>query len=136
MKKITGKENLDNAIFSLFFFSILFGIEVGILKDNLTSHGSIILHDTIFSLINLFWLYLAALFGYYSYKEKSLLLRISYLLGSFSFLLPDVMISYLGFKSLYLVKILILLIAISCLGKYTRETFQAYKAFIFGAIFG
>jgi hypothetical protein len=127
LDKIPSQDNLKEAIFFLVLFSLLAGIEAGHLNNNFDSHGSILLHTSIFSIINLFSLYFAACLIYYSCKEKNTLPRISYVFGAISFLLTADMISYLGYKSLYFIKILILFIAVGCLTKYMLRTFQSYN---------
>ena len=131
LKKITGKENLKDSIFFLFFFSLILGVDMGFLKDNLPSHGSIILHESIFSFNNFVWVFFASLFGYLSFKEKYLLLRISYLLGAISLILTPSVISFLGYKGIYFIKILAMLFAIVFLMKYLAQTFESYKSALF-----
>jgi hypothetical protein len=58
MKTITGKESLRDPIFILFVFSLILGVDMGFLKDNLTSSESIMLRESIISVDNLVWLFL------------------------------------------------------------------------------
>ncbi len=131
MKKITGKEDLENTVFFLFFFSLILGIDLGFLKDNLTTHGSIILRESIFSFDYLVWLFFGLLFCYFSFKEKYFLLRISYLLGAISLILTPSMISFLDYKGIYFIKILAMLFSISFLMSYLTQTLKSYKSALF-----
>jgi hypothetical protein len=130
LKQITGKENLENTIFVLFFFSLILGIDLGFLKDNLATHGSIILSKSIFTLEYFICLFIALLFCYYSFKERHFLLRASYIFGTISLILAPSVINYLGFKWIYLIKILTMFFAIIFLTKYIREILKGYKAAI------
>ncbi len=128
LKKITGKEDLENPIFFLFFFSLVLGVDMGFLKDTLTAYGSIILSESIFSFGNLVWLFFALLFCFFAFKEKYFLLRISYLLGATSLILTPSVINLLGYKWIYFIKILAMFFAIIFLMKYFKETLKGYKA--------
>jgi hypothetical protein len=131
MKTITGKESLRDPIFILFVFSLILGVDMGFLKDNLTSSESIMLRESIISFDNLVWLFFALLFGYFTFKEKQLLLRISYLLGAISFLLTASVIGFLGYKGIYLIKIVAMLFSIVFLIRYLTQTLQSYKSALF-----
>ncbi len=108
------------------------------IMKNIGEHGSIILSKpilftgNIFETINRFiWLFFLPLTILFSaIKEKDLLLKLTYLLSTIPFILTTPMINKLGFKSLYVIKIIIIFAVIMCLMKYlTNKTGQYKKVF-------
>jgi hypothetical protein len=126
--KITGKEDLRNPIFFLSFFSLMSGAGIGSLSKDLESFGSVILGEPIFSFINLVWFYFAGLFIYYSFKDKLIILKFAYFLGSISFILTESVISGIGYKSLYFVKIAIMFVVVGLTMKHLTDISGLYQS--------
>ena len=134
MNKITGKEELKTPIFFLFMFSLMLGVELGFLNNNLNSHGSIILSKPILFAENIFGtlgnfclLFLSIYFLVIAFLQKNGFLKSSYLLGAFPLLLTSPAINKIGFKSLYFLKIATLFAVIMCLLKYLFKTIRLYQ---------
>jgi hypothetical protein len=126
--KITGKEDLRNPIFFLSFFALMSGLGLGSLSKDLESFGSVILVEPIFSFINLVWFYFAGLFIYYSFKDKFIILKFAYFLGSISFILTESVISEIGYKSLYFIKIAIMVAVVGLTMKHLTDISGLYQS--------
>ena len=126
--KITGKEDLRNPIFFLFFYSFMSGVDAGGLSKNLEAHGSFILVEPIFSFINLVWFYFAGFFMYLSFKNKFKILKFAYVLGGISFILTTPVISEIGYKSLYFVKIAIMFAVVGLTMKHLTDISGLYQS--------
>ena len=134
MKKITGDEDFGTPIFILLFFSMLFVSEVREIMQNIEAHGSIILFepilftDNIFKTLTRFCYFLipAAIF-LAAIKEQNLFLKLTYFLGSVPLVLTTPIINRLGFKSLYVIKVLLMFAVIMCVMKYLINTTELYK---------
>lgn len=124
----TRKDYRGNPIFFLFFFSLFLGGELGSLSKNLESHGSIILVAPLLSFENLIWLYFSGLFVYFSFKEKSKILKLAYSLAGGSFLFTESVINKIGYKSLYAVKIVLLFAATILLLNYLLKIHKLYQS--------
>lgn len=107
MKKQNFKDGRDT-VFLLFFFSLVLGVELGGLSQNLNLYGSAILIEPLFSIMNLIWFFVGGTFIFFSVKENIWLHKIVYFLGGATFFLTDTIINVIGYKSLYGLKILIL----------------------------
>jgi|GEM_PF-1718558 len=133
--KITGNEDLGTPIFFLFVYALMLGLECGALSDNLNSFGSIILNKPIFfddSLLktsaNFFWFFIPAAILWEALKEKQVFLKCTYTLGAIPFILTASVISKLGYKILYGIKIAILFLVIMLLMKYSVKISELYKS--------
>jgi hypothetical protein len=134
LKKITGDEDFGTAIMLLFMFSMLFVWEIRDLMKNLSSHGSIIITEPILfadnsfkTLGNFLWFLIPATIVLAAIKEKHLFLKLTYFLGSVPLVLTAPIINKLGFKSLYVVKVLIMFAVTMCLIKWLGNTTELYK---------
>ena len=134
MKKITGDEDFGTPILLLFLFSMLYVSEMGELMKNLESHGSIIITEPILFADNIFktlgnfcWFLVPTAIVVAAIREKHLFLRFTYFLGSVSLFLTAPVINKLGFKSLYVVKVLLIFVVTMCLLKYLFKTTEMYK---------
>jgi len=134
LKKITGDEDFGTPIFLLFFFSMIFVLEaVGIMK-NIEACGSIMLSEPILFTGNIFetltrfcWFFIPVAILLAAIKEKDLFLKLTYSLGSIPLILTTPVINRLGFKSLYVIKVLIVFAVIMCAMKYLLNTTELYK---------
>ena len=134
MKKITGDEDFETPIILLMFFSMLFISEANGIMKNIEAHGSIILSEPILFADNLFgtlarfsWFFIPVGILLVAIKEKDLLLKLTYFLGSIPLFLTTPVIQEFGFKSLYAIKVLILFCVMMFLGKYLINTANLYK---------
>ena len=134
MKKITGDEDFGTPIFFLFFFSMLLVSEISEIMKNIEAHGSIILSmpilftDNIFETLSRFcWFFIPAGIFLAALKERDLFLKLTYFLGSIPLVLTTPVINKLGFKSLYVIKVLIMFAVIMCVTKYLFKTTELYK---------
>jgi len=134
LKEITGDEDFGTPIFFLFFFSMLFVSEATALMKNLNLHGSIILTKPILFSDNFFetlgnfcWFFLPASIFLSALIQKQIYLKITYSIGAFPLVLTSPVISKLGYKSLYVVNVIILFVVIMCLMKYLINTTELYK---------
>ncbi len=134
MKKITGDEDFGTPIFLFFLFSMLFVSEAREIVKNLETHGSIILSEPILFTDNIFetltrfcWFFIPIAILLAATKEKDLFLKLTYFLGSVPLFLTTPVINKLGFKSLYVIKVLIMFTVIMCVMKYLINTTELYK---------
>lgn len=134
MRKITGEEDFETPIFFLFFFSILFVSEAVEIMKNTEACGSIMLSEPIlftnnrFETLNRFcWFFIPIAILLAAIKEKDLFLKLTYFLGSVPLFLTTPVINNLGFKSLHLIKVLIMFAVIICVMKYLFNTTALYK---------
>ena len=134
MKKITGDEDFINPILLLFFYSMLIVGNTSELRENLEAHGSIILDEPILFTDNVFetltrfcWFFIPAVILVMAIRERDPFLRLTYFLGSVPLVLTGPIINELGLKSLYVVKVLIILAVIMCLIRYLIYTTELYK---------
>jgi len=134
LKKITGNEDFGTPILLLFFFSMLFVYEVREVLINIETHGSIILSEPILFTDNLFetftrfcWFLIPLAILLCVIKEKDLFLKLIYFLGSIPLFLTTPIINKIGFKSLYVIKLLIMFAVLMCLIKYLISTMELYK---------
>jgi len=113
---------------------MLFIYEAREVVTNIETYGSILLSEPILFTDNLFetitrfcWFLipLAILLGVI--KEKDLFLKLIYFMGSIPLFLTTPVINKLGFKSLYVIKLLIMFAVLMCLIKYLINTMELYK---------
>ncbi len=133
--KITGNEDLGTPIFFLFLYALMLGLEFGTLSDNLNSFGSIILNKPIFfddsilmTIANFFWFFIPAAILWEALKEKQIFLKCTYTLGAISFILTSSVISKLGYKIFYGIKIAILFLVTMLLMKHIVKITEFYKS--------
>ena len=134
MKKITGDEDFGTPIFFLFFFSMFFVYEASEIMKNIEAHGSIVLSKPILFTGNIFetltrfcWFFIPAAIFLAAIKEQNIFLKLTYFLGSVPLVLTNPIINKLRFKSLYIIKVLIMFAVIMCLMKYLINTTELYK---------
>ena len=134
MKKITGDEDFGTPIFFLFLFSILFVFEAAEIMKNIEAYGSIILSKPILFTDNIFvtltrfcWFFIPVAILLAAIKQKDLFLKLTYFLGSVPLVLTTPVINKLGFKSLYVIKVLIMFAVIMCVMRYLLNTTELYK---------
>ena len=134
MKNITGDEEFGTTIILLFLFSMLFVSEAREVVKNIETHGSIILSEPILftgnlfeTLTRFFWFFIPVAMLLGGIKEKDLFLKLTYFLGSIPLFLTTPVINKLGFKSLYVIKVLIMFAVLMCLIKYLINTTDLYK---------
>ncbi len=132
MKTITGEEDFLIPILFLFVCSVTLGREVSMLYENWI--GSVVLiepilfADSISTTIYNFSKFLVPV-GLFivSLKQKSILLKITYILGTVPFILSNSVINKLGYKSLFEVKMAILFIVSVLLIIYLLRVTELYK---------
>lgn len=116
MPRKTISEKIDSyvPVTALFIFSLLLGIEIGFIHDNLNTSRSIVIDGSIFSIDNLFWIYITAVFWFFALKAKEMALKIAYFIGGMPLMLTSPIIHLLGLNILYVIIIKILLLFVAC----------------------
>jgi hypothetical protein len=134
LKRITGNENFGVPIILLFFFSMLFISEATELVKSINAHGSIILSEPILFTNNAFetitrfcWFIIPFGIILVAIKENDLLLKLTYFLASLPLFLTAPVINKIGFKSIYVIKTLIIFAVIMCIMRYLINTTELYK---------
>ena len=115
-------------------YSMFWVAEVMGLVENLNSFGSVILtkpillaDNTLETIGNLCWFSMPVAIAFKAFAQTQLFLKITYLLGTLPFVLTSAVIDKLGFKSLYVIKVLIMFAVLMCLMKYLINTTDLYK---------
>jgi len=88
----------------------------------------ILFTDNIFQTITrfcFFFIPIAILFA--ATKETNLFLKLTYFMGAVSLFFTTPVINRLGFKSLYVIKVLVMFTVILCVMKYLINTTEQYK---------
>jgi hypothetical protein len=114
MKIKSYKVGLDSSVSALFLFALLLGIEIGFIHENMSTARSIIINESVFSLGNLFLIYVAAVFLFLSFKVKITQLKIAYMIGGISLMLIPSIVCRLGINVLYIIIIKVVLLFITC----------------------
>jgi hypothetical protein len=115
MKTISEKIDLYVPVTALFIFALLLGIEIGFIHDNLNTSRSIVIAESIFSIDNMFCVYVAAVFFILAFKAKEIPLKIAYFVGGMPLMLETpIFSSILGINNLYIIIIKIVLLFIAC----------------------
>ena len=134
MKKITGHEDFKTPIILLFLFSIRLVYEEHEIVNNIKDCGSIMLSEPILftgnileTLIRFCWFAIPIVIFFTAIKEKDLFLKFIYMIGSVSLFLTTPLINKLGFKSLYVIRILMMFVVVICVVKYLINTTELYK---------
>ena len=134
MKKITGNEDFETPILFLFLFSMLLVPETQAILKNMEAHGSIILSEPILFTDNIFetlarfcWFFIPAAIFIAAIKEQNMFLKVTYFLASVPLVLTTQVMNKFGFKSLYVIKVLIMFVVIMCLMKYLSNTAELFK---------
>jgi hypothetical protein len=122
IKNISEKIDLYMPVTSLFIFALLLGIEVGLLNDNLSYARSIINTETIISLYNIFWAYVAAVFLFFALKAKAIQLKIAYFIGGISLILTPSIVRKIDLNGLYIIKVVLLFTSCSIFVRYITKT--------------
>ncbi len=134
MKNITGDEDLNTPIILLFMYSMMFIAECTGLIENLDTYGSVMLIEPILFADNIFetignfcWFSMPTAILYAAFVEKQLFLKFTYLLGTLPFILTGPIINKLGYKSLYVIKVVVIFLVTMCLIKYLTTTIKLYQ---------
>jgi hypothetical protein len=134
LKKITGNENFGTPIVLLLFFSMLLISETTELIKKMNTHGSIILSEPILFTNNIFetiarfcWFIIPIGIILEAIKENDLFLKLTYVLASLPLVLTVPVINKLGFKSIHVIKVIIIFAVIMCLMRYLINTTELYK---------
>jgi len=131
------KKNLsdfEEALIFLFLFTLILGVELGSLEENLFSHGSIILSkpilfsDSILTTISNFLLFsIPAIIFVAALNKKQLLLKFAYFGGTLPLILTTSVINKFGYKGLFALKIIMLFFVVIFLIRYLKKTAASYK---------
>jgi len=135
MKAITGEEDFYTPIIFLFIYSLALGMELRSLPENMNSAYSIILSepilfaDSIIKTINNFvqLFLLPSVIIFLAFKYQHYLLKIAFFLGAIPFILSDSIIIKLGYRSLFVLNVVIIFVVIMLLINYLTRTTRAYK---------
>lgn len=115
-------------------YSMLWIYEVVGLTEKLNAYGSIVLTEPILFADNVFetignfcWFLMPTAIFFAALGQKQLFLKLTYLFGTLPLILTAPIINKLGYKSLYVIKLLITFAVIGCLMKYLINTTDLYK---------
>jgi hypothetical protein len=134
MKNITGEEDFYIPTIFLFIYSLVLGMELRALPENMNKVYSIVLSepilfaDGIIKTASNFSMFLfPVLIIFVAFKQKHYLLKIAFLLGTIPFILSDSIIIKLGYKSIFVVNVAIIFIVVMLLINYLTRTIGLYK---------
>lgn len=138
MKIITGEEDFSTPTIFLFIFSMILGLELRSLPDNFDNFNkahSVILNvpilfgnSTFETIGNFCWFYLPIAIFFIALRQKDLLLKVTYMLGTIPLILTNNVIINLGYNGLYIFNVAIIFVVVMLLIKYLTRTTELYKA--------
>ncbi|MHB8131662.1 MAG: hypothetical protein ACYDEX_22000 [Mobilitalea sp.] len=138
MKTGTGEDNLFPPILFLFFCSFMLGIEFSNLLENMQKVSSVILAETaipvLFSdsilttILNILRLLIPVVLFIYALKQKSVLLKITYIICTIPLVLSNSVIIKLGYGSLFIVRIVALFVVTILLINYILRATEYLKS--------